>query len=251
MRISKTFRRHDKALGLDAPIARRDFLNSTLLASGSILLRALAPLRLLAQQEGGNASWDGPGGIGDYSEAHGNSFEVVNAAHGIRDGAYDQLPADALDTGELFDCVVVGGGISGLSAALFFKNQAGPRRSCLVLENHAMFGAEARRNEFMVDGQRLMAPQGSVQFPIPYPGGLIDRFYREVGFNYWEFQVSDVGGSRSRSTCGQNRLHAVGAFAADFRLLLRSKVRPAAGHVDDRSHRQEARRSADFQCIAR
>jgi spermidine dehydrogenase len=114
----------------------------------------------------------------------------MNAAHAMRDGAYDELPRDTTETGEVFDCVVVGGGISGLSAALFFKNQAGAGRTCLVLENHSIFGGEARRNEFLVDGQRLIGPQGSNLFWVPKSGSLIEQFYAQIALEWrgFEFQ---------------------------------------------------------------
>lgn len=188
--------RADEALGMNAEISRRDFLNASLIAAGGILLGPLNPVQLLAQKtaDGGGNDWDGPGGAGDYSVAHGNPWDVMQASHAIRDGVYDRLAPDTVETGEIFDCVVVGGGISGLSAALFFRDSSTSVRTCLVLENHPIFGGEARRNEFLVDGHRLMAPQGAVQFPIPFPGGFIDRFYREVGFNYWEFQYQTWAG---------------------------------------------------------
>ena len=182
----------DEALGLSTAICRRDFLNATMLASGSALLSSLTPLQLLVQAKD---DWDGPGGWGDYSTAHGNSEAVMTEAHRIRDGVYDGPPANAIDTQEIYDLVVVGGGISGLSAALFFKDQAGAARSCLVLENHSVFGGNARRNEFVVDGQRLIAPQGPVEFCTPNPGSLIDEFYRRVGFNYWEFKYQSWAGA--------------------------------------------------------
>src|SRR5207249_10213924 len=47
------------------------------------------------------------------------------AGHQIRNGVFNSLPPDTIDTGEVFDCVVVGGGVSGLSAALSFKKYAG------------------------------------------------------------------------------------------------------------------------------
>jgi len=155
-----------------------------------MLLAPLMPAGLAAQEASGSAEWDGPGGVGDYRNAHGNPWSVMNSAHAIRDGVYDKASANVIDTGEIFDCVIVGGGISGLAAALFLSRDilGGKKSNCLVLENHPVFGGTARRNEFDVDGQRLMAPQGAAQFPIPFPDGLIDRFYREVGFNYWEFQ---------------------------------------------------------------
>jgi spermidine dehydrogenase len=174
---------HGKALGLHQRICRRDFLNSTLLASGSMLLGSLAPSQLLAADD-----WTGYGGVGDYRSSNGNTSEVMNAAHRIRDHAFDAVPADVIDTGEIFDCVVVGGGISGLAAALFFSREAGHSLSCLVIENHPIFGGEAKRNEFVVDGQRLMAPQGSDHFQIPYPRSFIARFYDLIGVDWRQFK---------------------------------------------------------------
>lgn len=161
----------DGALGMDASMTRRDFLGSTLLASGASLLSGLNPAQLLAM---GNSSspagsekddWTGYGGVGEYSRSNGNTYAVMEAGHKMRDGAYDPLPADTIDTGETYDCVVVGGGISGLAAALFFTRQTergkpGPNKTCLILENHPIFGGEAKQNEFEVDGKKLVAHQG-------------------------------------------------------------------------------------------
>lgn len=174
---------HDKSLGMSCRICRRDFLNSTLLASGGLLLSPLIPRQLLASDD-----WTGFGGVGDYSNSNGNTAEVMNAAHKIRDHAFDTRPADAIDTGEVFDCVIVGGGISGLAAALFFKREGGGSLTCLVIENHPIFGGEAKRNEFIVDGQRLMAPQGSDHFQIPYPHSFMARFYDLIGLDWHEFK---------------------------------------------------------------
>ncbi len=100
-----------KALGLDQPIDRRDFLNSTLLASGGLLLSHLTPIDLMAQ--GGD--WTGYGGVGDYRNSNGNTEAVMSEAHKIRDHIFDAPPSNAVDAGETFDCVVVGGGLSGLA----------------------------------------------------------------------------------------------------------------------------------------
>lgn len=166
----------DKSLGLDQPITRRDFLNSTLLASGGLLLGSLSPMQLLNQQD-----WTGYGGVGDYRNSNGNTLEVLAAGHQIRDGVFDSLPADVIDTGEIHDCVVVGGGISGLAAALFFQRLAGDGKKCLVLDNHPIFGGEAKRNEFIVDGHRLMTHQGSAFFLVPFPHSFIGQFYQSIG----------------------------------------------------------------------
>ncbi len=177
----------DELLGLNARIRRRDFLNATLVGSGSLLLSSLSPLQLVGQNKGAN-EWDGYGGVGDYRDSNGNTAEVMKDAHKIRDHVFDTPPADAIDTGEVFDCVVVGGGISGLAAALFFMREGGPGLTCMVLENHAIFGGEAKRNEFIVEGQRLMAPQGSDHFQIPYPHSFIARFYELIGLDWRRFE---------------------------------------------------------------
>ena len=106
---------HDKLLGMDQAISRRDFLNASLLASGGLLMTSASPLQLLPEDD-----WTGYGGVGDYSRSNGNTYEIVQAGHRIRDGEFEKIPAAAIDTRETYDCVVVGGGISGLAAALFF-----------------------------------------------------------------------------------------------------------------------------------
>ena len=179
----------DQALGMDQKICRRDFLNSTLLASGSVLLGSLSPRQLLARDE-----WTGYGGVGDYANSNGNTFDVMSAGHQIRDHVFGSLPADTVDTGEVFDCVVVGGGISGLAAALFCKRYAGAQLTCLVLEDHPIFGGEAKRNEFIVGGERIMGPQGSDHFSVPYPHSFIARFYDLIGLDWREFKYQTWSG---------------------------------------------------------
>src|SRR6266481_3394204 len=99
--------------GEDECITRRDFLGSTLLASGAFLLNGLTPAELLASAQD---DWTGYGGIGDYRASNGNTLAVLEAGHKMRDGAYKSLLADPVDTGDTYDCVVVGGGISGIAA---------------------------------------------------------------------------------------------------------------------------------------
>ncbi len=113
-------------------ITRRDFLNGTLLASGAALVSAACPFQLMAEED-----WNGTSGIGDYAGANGNTHQVMADGHTIRDHSFDRTKAAIEDTGESFDCVIVGGGISGLAAALFYRRAAGAKKSCLVLENHS------------------------------------------------------------------------------------------------------------------
>ena len=190
----------DQALGLNQDITRRDFLNSTLLASGSLLLNPVSPAQLLARNtsqsaEGEGEDWTGYGGVGDYANSNGNTQAVLEAGHRIRDGEFEGIPADVVDTGEVYDCVVVGGGISGLAAALIFHRQAGEGRNCLVLDNHPVFGGEAKRNEFLVDGHRLIGHQGSALFQVNYPQSFIERFYQSIGLKVPRLEYQKWGSS--------------------------------------------------------
>jgi spermidine dehydrogenase len=172
----------DKILGAGDSISRRDFLDGALIASGAALLAgAAAPLG--AQAPG----WTGYTGEGDYKESAGNTEDVVHNAHAVRDGVFDKAPA-VIETGEVFDCVVVGGGFSGLSAALFFKQRASAQRTCLVLDNAHVFGGVAKRNEFVVDGTRLYAPQASIHFQPPYPNSFLRGVYDAIGLDWQAFK---------------------------------------------------------------
>ncbi|MGA8492333.1 MAG: NAD(P)-binding protein [Terriglobales bacterium] len=162
---------------MDTSITRRDFLGSALLASGSALLAGFTPAELMAQAD----DFTGYGGVGEYNNANGNTLDVLEAGHAIRDRVYDPLPKDIIDTGEIYDCVIIGGGISGLAAALFFQRSAGPKMKCLIVENHPIFGGEAKQNEFLVEGKRLIAHQGSAIYQIQYPHSFLARFYESIG----------------------------------------------------------------------
>lgn len=63
-------------------------MNAAALASGNLLLGSISPVELMGQD--GN-DWDGYGGMGDYRESNGNSWEVMSTAHAIRDHFYDWL----------------------------------------------------------------------------------------------------------------------------------------------------------------
>ncbi|MGI9228612.1 MAG: NAD(P)-binding protein, partial [Gammaproteobacteria bacterium] len=159
--------REDNLLGFDKEITRRDFIGGTLLGTGAGLLYGKAPALMQTANAqtmplpltGLGPDWTGPGGIGDYKDANGNTHDVMNAGHEIRNKTFEGMFKSAIDSGETYDVVIVGGGFSGLSAAFRYHEER-PRGKSLILDNHAMFGGEAKQNEFMVDGQRLWAPQG-------------------------------------------------------------------------------------------
>jgi spermidine dehydrogenase len=88
----------------------------------------------------------------------------------------------------------VGGGISGLAGALFFKRQGGSKKTCLVIDNHPIFGGEAKRNEFQVDGHRLMIHQGSAACFQPLPDTFLSEFYDSIGVNWNDFHYQKWNG---------------------------------------------------------
>jgi spermidine dehydrogenase len=202
----------DATLGMDEPITRRDFLGSALLASGAALLESVTPAQLLAAQSGSKIKdeFTGYGGVGEYSTSNGNTFEVLQAGHTIRDAVYDPLPKNMIDTGETFDCVIIGGGISGLAAALFFQRQASPGMKCLVLENHPIFGGEAKQNEFLVDGKRLIAHQGSAIYQLQYPDSFLAQFYNSIGLKAPKLEYQKWAGPAPEMPLCRTPYEAVG-----------------------------------------
>ena len=146
-------------------VTRRDFLNGILLGTGALLLELPAPLRLFAQSQPGY----GFGGIGDYASSNGNTPAVISAFRAIQNGDYKSISREIIDTSESYDLVIVGGGLSGLGAAYEFNKSSLKQAKCLIIENHPIFGGAAKRNEFMVQGERLIGPQASNAF------GVIDR----------------------------------------------------------------------------
>lgn len=152
-------------------ISRRDFLNGTSIGVGSMLLGVGAPNALSSARRNAPGTslgqdWYGYGGVGDYALSHGNTPDVVNTAHSLWGGGFRQL-ADNPAVDEEVDVVIVGGGMAGLGAAWHFKKHAKPGQTCLLLDNHPVFGGVAKENEFSVDGETLIAPQGANSFFLP------------------------------------------------------------------------------------
>ncbi len=173
----------------DKDITRRDFVKGTLIGSGAVLLTMPAPISAevgandkITQPETNSVHpWDGYAGIGDYARANGNTQSTTGAAHLIRDNKIGGLLDGADDTGESYDLVIIGGGFAGLSAARTFLKEARPGQSCLILENHALPGGEAKRNEFIVDGYKITGPQGSNLTVVPsVKGDWYDDLFNDL-----------------------------------------------------------------------
>ena len=135
-------------------ITRRDFLNGMALslAAGT----TLSPVEILAKSSG-RASPNYPPALTGMRGSHDGSFEIAHAL--ARAGQKFSRPSQQTDS--TYDLIVVGGGISGLSAAKFFRDRREGASKILVLDNHDDFGGHARRNELDVDGKTLLCYGGS------------------------------------------------------------------------------------------
>ena len=158
----------DKALGMDRPIDRRDFLNGMAVAVGAIGA-GFGATQAAAQAAASPWPQDQPGyyppTLTGLRGSHPGSFEN---AHALRDGDFWASHAALTDTGETYDLIVVGGGISGLSAAHFYR-AARPNARILILDNHDDFGGHAKRNEFHLDGKLHLMNGGTLEVDSPRP----------------------------------------------------------------------------------
>lgn len=154
----------DKELGMDRRITRRDFMNGAAMAiAAAVTPHSFAQGEVEAQDRPG---YDPPAAHG-LRGSHVGAFEV---AHRLRDGTFWTTAGRPESTGESYDLVVVGGGISGLASARFFHQAAGKTARVLILENHDDFGGHAKRNEFQVDKNFMLGFGGtfSIESPAPY-----------------------------------------------------------------------------------
>jgi spermidine dehydrogenase len=197
---------------MDRRITRRDFLNGIAVTAGAAML----PPQLFASDAPDQSSADYyPPILTGMRGSHPGSFDV---AHSLRDGTFWGSAPAPEPTGESYDLVVVGGGISGLSAAHFFRKAHGANSRILILDNHDDFGGHAKRNEFHQAGPMRLGFGGtySIESPAPYSAvakGLIEELGIEVS-SY--SQHHDAGFYRSlgmkphiffdKKTFGEDRL---------------------------------------------
>lgn len=147
--------KRDRKLGMDRAISRRDFINGVAAATAS----GLVPGSTLANMPGTATT----GNVADYPPlrsglrgSHPGSFEVAHQL--VWAGRSDWGPVESADS-DIYDLVVVGAGVSGLTSAYAFRKQY-PDARVLILDNHDDFGGHAKRNEFEIDGKTVIGYGG-------------------------------------------------------------------------------------------
>ena len=216
---------------MDRPITRRDFLNGVaVVVTGPLLTPGLAeacralgiPIPQFAPEKGAGYY---PPALTGMRGSHEGSYET---AHQLRDGkTWDNLGPEA-ETGEQYDLVMVGGGLSGLSAAYFFRKEVGPRTRILVLDNHDDFGGHAKRNEFRYKGKLLLINGGTENIEdLSLYSDAAKALIRELGIQverYGEFRDRDLYRSLNlrrgvffdRETFGTDRLVLISRNLKEF-----------------------------------
>jgi spermidine dehydrogenase len=175
----QTSGKRDRELGMKRGITRRDFLNGVSVAVGSSLVLPHSrwldafgiPRSPFTQNQSDGQAFAPEKDPAYYPPAktgmrgsHDGSWEV---AHELRDGDAASW-ANPSDDDEHYDLIIVGGGISGLASAYFYRKLAGAQSKILILDNHDDFGGHAKRNEFDA-GNRMLLGYGGTQ-SIEAPG---------------------------------------------------------------------------------
>lgn len=154
---------YDRALGMGRAISRRDFVHGASAVAAAATLAGGAG-RAMAQ----SAAYAPPAAAAypplrtGMRGFHPGSFEPIHALAWSGEG-----PPEAEATGEVYDLVIVGGGLSGLASAYFYRKKAGPSARILILDNLQGVGGHAQRNEFEYEGKTLYANAGSAYLVSP------------------------------------------------------------------------------------
>ncbi len=165
-------------------ITRRDFINGTLLvAGGSLLPLAASGQEAMAALQ---PSYYPPARTG-LRGSHPGSNDNAHARAWA--GRSDWGPNNKLS--EIYDLVVVGSGLSGLSAAYFYQQQHGADKKVLILDNHDDFGGHAKRNEHTMGDSLRLGYGGSQTIVDPkYADKIVLDLLQDIGVDLGRFDTA-------------------------------------------------------------
>ncbi len=189
---------------------RRDFINGIQVAIGASLL----PASLQSCQ---------PDQV-DFSLPQDYYPPIKTGMRGNHDGSWETMhdrvtgktwnePSHEED----YDLVVVGAGISGLSAAYFYNKQH-PDARILIIDNHDDFGGHAKRNEFDFNGNTRIGYGGTEAIDTPsHYSNEAKQLLKDIGietkrfYNYYDQTLySNLGLSKAiffdKETYGEEKL---------------------------------------------
>ena len=177
-------------------ITRRDFINGTLVAVGSTVLPFQATSH--AAMAAMDPSYYPPARTGLRGSHPGSNDHAHSKAWNQRS---DWGPTTKLQ--ETYDLVVVGGGISGLSAAYFYQQKHGTDKKVLILDNHDDFGGHAKRNEHTINGSTLISYGGSQSLVEPLLGDkVVLDLLKDIGVDLDRFKTAYDRGFFNRNNLG-------------------------------------------------
>ena len=165
-------------------ITRRDFINGSLVAAGSSML----PFE--ASGQAAMAALD--------PSYYPPALTGLRGSHpGSNDHAHSRAWSGRSDWGvttrlqEHYDLVVVGAGISGLTAAYLYRQKHGADKKILILDNHDDFGGHAKRNEHSIDGATLISYGGSQTIVEPkHADQIVLAIFDDIGIDLKRFETA-------------------------------------------------------------
>ena len=210
-------RKTDKQLGMHRSITRRDFVQGSSLAVLGAVTSGAASVTATAAAEAASALTAGsyyPPTKTGMRGSHNGAYEVAHAL--ARQGASFDNPEA---TGEEYDLVVVGAGISGLAAAHYYRERFGDDTRILLLDNHDDFGGHAKRNEFHQGGSMVLSLGGThnlewwqfsddVKAFMKTFGVDVEAMRNNMDFSYGQDAPNSPAMWFDESTYGVNRLVA-------------------------------------------
>ena len=200
-------------------ITRRDFINGVSYG----LAASAAPIDFLKANDIDPYKY--PPALTGIRGNHPGSFDHAHRLALAGGKFFDEV----IDLGETNDLIVVGAGISGLSASYFYQERTSSKQKILILDNHDDFGGHAKRNEFQVNGREMLTYGGSqsIESPGSYEdvskklmvdlGIDVQKFYAAYDFDYFKSRGLSSSFYFNEKTYGQNKIvHNVPNYRYDI-----------------------------------